>query len=199
MDLATAKIVTISLSILVALIGAFVLFMLVYKYFIRKRAKEKRAKLNKKSKEKIIRHRPTPLKLDDIRYQRVPSQFTPLVITPTTPSQFTIPPSRFYQEGRSPTLEHTKGLYSPTARLGKSPALLQHTPKLLRTMSEGYSPTAFKAGRTPPHGKIECFLKYEEENHCLSVQVTFIDINQIIKRSNYYTTSVFECGIFTKV
>lgn len=174
MDYPITKIVAITLSILVALV---ILFLLACRYLVRKRAQQQSAiiMVNTKPNEKIIRHRPTPLKLHEVRYQRVPSQFTP-VITPTTPSQFTIPPSRLHPEdGRSGSPDYTKGLFPLSARLG--PALLQQSPKLLRTMSEGHSPTAFKDVRTTPHGKIECFLKYEEDDNCLSVQVRLFNIN----------------------
>ena len=167
MDLLTAKIIAIVSSIVVALI--VMVFLIVYKYLRTKHAKQSRAKFNKKSREKMIRNRPTPLKLDEVRYQRLPSQCTPLVITPTTPSQFTIPQSRQHQDdGIAPSPDHNKPWFS--SRLGKSPVLLQHSPKLLRAMSEGYSPTTLKPGRIPPHGKIECFLKYQDNS--LSVQVT---------------------------
>lgn len=184
MDPSVTNIVAATLSILVTLV---IVFALAYKYFKAKRGKQQRAKFDKNPKPKrgIIRQRPTPLKLDQIRYQRVPSQsqFTPLVITPTTPNMFTIPQSRAPPEdGRSgsvteiPSPQGTdKSNLSPSPRFGrKGPALLQHSPKLLRTMSEGvHCPAAYTTGRVPPHGKIECFLKHEEENNCLFVQVKY--------------------------
>jgi hypothetical protein len=165
MELQTAKILAIALSILVAL--SVMLFLLVYKYF---RTEQKSAKLEQRAK-KTTRNRPKPLKLGEVRYHRVASQCTPLVITPTTPSQFTIPPSRQHQDdGVSSPPDHSNAWFSP--KLGKAPALLHHSPRLLRTMSEGHSPTTLKPGRTPPHGKIECFLKYQD--NCLSVQVSLL-------------------------
>ena len=178
MDVYVAKIIAITLSILVALV---VLFLFVYRYVMRKRSEEQSRNVYKpEGKEKVTRYRPTPLRLDQVRYHRVPSQFTPLVITPTTPNQFTIPPSRQQLEnGRSgslvltPTPEHSEGNLSPSTNLGGGPRLMG-SPKLLRTMSEGCHPSAFKTGYVPPHGKIECFLKHEEENNCLFVQVKCI-------------------------
>ncbi|XP_028411384.1 synaptotagmin-4-like isoform X2 [Dendronephthya gigantea] len=172
MDVYVAKIIAITLSVLVALV---VLFMFVYRYIIRKRSEQQSKKVNKpKGKEKISRYRPAPLRLDEVRYHRVPSQFTPLVITPTTPNQFTIPPSRQYlEDGRSgslvlpPTPDHTKGNLSPSTR----PGGLLGPPKLLRALSEGCHPSAFKSDHVPPHGKIECFLKHEEESNRLFVQI----------------------------
>lgn len=182
MDLLVVEIVAITFSILVLLA---VLILLTYVYVIRRRMTQQRVKSDKnrkKAKEGFIRHRPARLKLNEIRYQRVASQCTgtPLVITPTTPTQFTIPPSRLLkEEGRfglpTKSTEFTKGMISPSAMPGKvCPGLGQNSPKLLRTMSEGDSAMVFNtAGRTPPHGNIEFFLEYDKEDNCLSVQVNF--------------------------
>ena len=192
MNVLTAKIITIVLSTVVVVI---VVFALVYKYIIKKRVKKQTGNLSEdqKPKEKVIRHRPKPLKLDHIRYQRLPSQYTPLVITPTTPSHFTIPTSRLNQEeGRSDSKilstspDCRKAALSPSAMLGiKTPGILQSSPKLLRTMSEGHSSLGFEMHRVPPHGKIECFLKYEKESNSLLVQVAVA-----------FNTSYFACLYF---
>ena len=204
MDASVTNIVAITLSILATL---FILFALAYKYFKTKRGEQQSAKCdrNPKPKAKIIRQRPTPLKLDAIRYQRVPSQsqFTPLVITPTTPNMFTIPQSRAPPEdGKSGSVTETpspkgtnKGGLSPSLRFGhKGPALLQHSPKLLRTMSEGaHCLATYKTGRAPPHGKIECFLKHEEENNCLFVQVKTLNYFLIIIQLLHFHLTVYVC------
>ena len=173
MNEVTAKIVAaVVASILLVLI---VVFVFVYRYFTAKRTGRKAQDVvDEKPKERSIRRRPTPLKLNEIRYQRVPSQFTPLVITPTTPSHFTIPTLSNAEDGRASAFTWTPSTdgkrLSPSARFGNySP--LKDSPKLLRTMSEGHGSAEFKAGRVPPHGKLECFLKYEEELKSLLVQV----------------------------
>ena len=211
MNVSVANIVAIVLSIFVTLV---ILSALAYRYFTAKRGEQQSAKFDKspKPKGKIIRQRPTPLKLDEIRYKRVPSQsqFTPLVITPTTPNLFTIPPSRAQLEGgRSGSVTDLPSPHganktgsSPSPRFGhKGPALLHNSPKLLRTMSEGAQcPAAYKTDRVPPHGKIECFLKHEEETNCLFVQVKTLNCSlrsiQYVKRYWVSRANATECHAF---
>ena len=211
MNVSVANIAAIVLSIFVTLV---ILFALAYRYFTAKRGEQQSAKFDKSSKPKgkVIRQRPTPLKLHEIRYKRVPSQsqFTPLVITPTTPNLFTIPPSRAQLEGGrsgsvtdlpSPHGTNKTGL-SPSPRFGHKGPALHNSPKLLRTMSEGaHCPAAYKTDRVPPHGKIECFLKHEEETNCLFVQVKTLNcsirsIQCVIQKGYHFKTSATEFDAF---
>lgn len=155
---------------------AVLLILILLLCFIRKQKCQPRITENRAA-EKFIRHRPSPLKLDEVRIKRLPSQLTPqqLVITPTTPNQFTIPSrSHLEDNGRSTSL-----VASPEGTLRLSPVSATRLPdersprssvKLVRTVSEGNGSRLVER-RITPHGKIECFVRHDEKRNCLFIKV----------------------------
>ena len=128
-------------------------------------------------KQKFIRHRPSPLKLDHVRITRQASQLSPrpLLITPTSPNQFFIP-SRSCNESQSRTSSMS---HSPedTMLLSTSPQSADFAPnlesiKFFRTMSEGAGVGWNSEKHRTPHGKIKCFLKHDCEINCPIVEVS---------------------------
>lgn len=156
-------------------ISAVLLLLLIFAfgYFLSKLKAKTKAE---RKPEKFIRHRPSPLQLDEVRVRRLQSQLTPqpLVITPTTPNQFTIP-SRRYSEDHDKSINafmalpegDALNLTSPDSRLPDN-VILKRPVKLSRAMSEGYG---YKERCLTPHGRIECFLKHDDEKNCLLVQI----------------------------